>query len=271
MATRNALREEKGLSSPAAARGRQLKRSRRRGALVLLSGGIDSGVVSLIAARRCRRLLFLSFDYGQRNGCELEAARRIAARFESRGPHEILSLDFSLVARSGRSDLLGRDGGPGTPDCGVPGLYDYYVPGRNLIFLAHAAAVAEAADLDAIYMGSNFQDAQDPQGRGYPDSGEAFVHLAEKALNCGLKYSAGVAIEAPLLGMNKFEVIRYGHRRRFDFGITWSCYRNGPVACATCSACRARLLNFHWAGLIDPVRYPTGFDEAVSLALAMST
>jgi 7-cyano-7-deazaguanine synthase len=124
-----------------------------------------------------------------------------------------------------------------------------------LIFLAHAAALAEVERLDTIYMGSNLQDAVGPDGNGFPDSGDTFIRSAENALNLGLKYANRVEIRAPIVGVNKFEAIIYGCERGFDFGLTWSCYDNGPQACGECTACQARLTNFHWAGLTDPVPY----------------
>ncbi len=193
-------------------------------ALVLLSGGIDSAVISIIAAERHAYLHFLTFDYRQTNRREIGRARTIARILERGGPHTLLSLDMSPSALSGRSGLLSPRAGGGKP------AYGYYVPGRNMIFLAHAAAIAESDAIGTIYIGSNLQDAagtplQGSNGQpaaGYPDSGDAFLRLAELALNRGLKYAPHISIEAPLLAMNKFDAIRYGHDRRFDFRSTWS-------------------------------------------------
>jgi 7-cyano-7-deazaguanine synthase len=230
---------------------------------VLLSGGIDSAVVAMMAAERSAYVRFLTFDYQQANRRELTAARRIARLFRKKGPHAIVSLDLSLAASAGRSRLLSRD--DRRPAAGFS--YGYYVPGRNMIFLAYAAAVAETEDLQAIYVGSNLQDAIGPQGAGYPDSRPEFVALAEQAVNSGLKYGRQVQILAPLLSLPKFEAVRYGHARRLDFRVTWSCYTNGPAACGLCPACRVRVLSFHWAGLIDPATYAVPFRTALSLAL----
>jgi 7-cyano-7-deazaguanine synthase len=136
-----------------------------------------------------------------------------------------------------------------------------------MIFLAHAAAVAEVEDLSRIYVGSNLQDAVQPDGSGYPDSGPSFLAAAEAALRLGLKYAASVQIRAPLAAMTKFEAIRLAHDRGFDLALTWSCYENGPAACGECGACRARLTNFHWAGLVDPLPYRVSQDEALVRAL----
>jgi 7-cyano-7-deazaguanine synthase len=222
---------------------------RARRSLVLLSGGIDSAVCALIAREESDHLHFVTFDYQQRNARELESARSIHRHLAPEAPHDVVRLDLSPLARARRSGLLA-----GTESVREP-EYRYYVPGRNLIFLAHAAALAEVEGLDTIYFGSNLQDARRSDGYGFPDSGDEFLRRAEEALNLGLKYAERVAVRAPLLGINKFEAILQGHDLGLDFGLTWSCYGAGPQACGTCSACIARLINFHWAGLADPVEY----------------
>jgi 7-cyano-7-deazaguanine synthase len=219
-----------------------------RRSLVLLSGGIDSAVCALIAREESAHLHFLTFDYQQRNAVELQCARSIRRAIAPEAPHDVVRLDFSMLARSRRSGLLTAKDAPSEPQ------YRYYVPGRNMIFLAHAVALAEVEDLDTVYMGSNLQDAVGPDGHGFPDSGEPFLKAAEQALNRGLKF-AEVEIRAPIVGINKYEAILYGHDRGFDFSLTWSCYDEGPEACGVCTACTARLTNFHWAGLEDPVPY----------------
>jgi 7-cyano-7-deazaguanine synthase len=237
-------------------------------ALVLLSGGIDSAAISIRAAAEHSYIHFLTFDYRQANRKELACAKKIGRILRQQGPHTLLPLDLSASAKSGRSGLL-------SPRSRGKNPYGYYVPGRNMIFLAHAAAIAETNDIGTIYIGSNLQDAagtpfhgtvRQPRG-GYPDSSREFLRLAEAAINKGLKYASHVRLKAPLLAMNKFEAIRYGYDRKFDFRLTWSCYRNGAKACGTCPACRARMLNFHWAGLVDPVSYELPYTTALSRAL----
>src|SRR5262249_44510480 len=233
-------------------------------ALVLLSGGLDSAIVSIIAAERHSYVHFLTFDYRQTNRREIASARKVRSALRRRGPHPVLQLDLSPSAKSGRSGLLSAR--PTRRE------YGYYVPGRNMIFLAHAASIAESDDIETIYVGSNLQDAAGTplsgdggsSSRGYPDSWREFLRSAEAALNKGPHYARPVRIEAPLLAMNKFEAIRYGLEHRCDFRSTWSCYRNSARACGACPACRARIVNFHWAGLVDPIPYAIPYRAALS-------
>lgn len=227
------------------------RRHKRGRALVLLSGGIDSAVAALIAREENADLRFLSFDYGQRNRRELAAARAVKQAIAPAARHDVIRLDLRAVAEGGRSALLrtGKGGGATATD------FRYYVPCRNLIFLAHAAALAESDRRDAIYIGSNLQDARRPDGGGYPDSGRDFLRLAEETLRRGLKYAASLELRGPLVDRTKFEAIRMARERGFDLALTWSCYRSGAQACGSCDACQARLLSFHWAGMVDPVSY----------------
>jgi 7-cyano-7-deazaguanine synthase len=217
-------------------------------------------VVAVLARAETDHVRFLTFDYGQSNRVELSRARAIAAAAAPGAPHDVVRLDLSVLARSKRSALLGGGTAAGAS-------YRHYVPGRNMIFLALAAAVAEVEDLGRIYVGSNLQDAVRPDGSGYPDSGLPFLKAAAAAVNRGLKFGGPIEIRAPLVSTNKFEAIRFAHDRGFDLSLTWSCYEDGPTACGECGACRARLTNFHWAGLADPVPYRVPQSEALAKAL----
>lgn len=234
-----------------------------RKSLVLLSGGIDSAVAARYAVARSSRVVFLTFEYQQLNSRELRCAREIAKHLHKRGSrHEVYPLDFTLVARCQRTALLDRRRAKKGRE------FNFYVPGRNLIFLAHAAAVAESYDLDDLYIGSNFQDSPVGKKFGYPDSGSAFLALMQQVINQGLKFRKDLRIEAPLLWMNKYEVIRQGMDHGIDFRMTWSCYLNGPRACGECPACLTRIINFHWAGFEDPIPYQLPYCEVLERALA---
>ena len=204
--------------------------------------------------------MLVSFDYGQVNRRELTAARDLAGWLQPELGHHVVQLDMSAVAAAQRSALLGAS----VDEADLR----FYVPARNLIFLAHAAALAEAAKLHHVYVGSNLQDAP-YAGSGYPDSSPAFIEAVQGALREGIGLKQGVQIHAPILAKNKFEAIRLGRRLELDFAMTWSCYsENQELACASCPACRARLLNFHWAGSKDPLPYAYPHTEALERALA---
>src|SRR5262245_52440261 len=110
------------------------------GAIVLLSGGLDSATCLLIARDEGYEIYAMSFDYGQKHALELQRARALAERYGAR-EHRIIRIDFPAAgasaltdpSRSVPKDSLGREEIPAT-----------YVPARNMLFLAHAIAWGEA-------------------------------------------------------------------------------------------------------------------------------
>ena len=107
-------------------------------AVVLLSGGLDSATVLAIARAEGFSCYALSFDYGQRHRCELEAAANVA-RSLGAALHHTVRIDLRLWGGSALTD----DAIP-VPDAEESkGIPITYVPARNLIFLSFATAWAE--------------------------------------------------------------------------------------------------------------------------------
>src|SRR4051812_33180469 len=113
-------------------------------AIVLLSGGQDSTTSLFWAKQQFDDVLAVSIYYGQRHEAELVAAQEIA---ELAGVKRI-ALKADVLAAIGDSDLVRKDtnefkGDGGYGDHGAPGgLPSSFVPGRNLLFLSLAGAVA---------------------------------------------------------------------------------------------------------------------------------
>jgi 7-cyano-7-deazaguanine synthase len=129
------------------------------------------------------------------------------------------------------------------------------VPARNTIFLSIALGWAEVLNATAIYVGVNAVDYS-----GYPDCRPEFVSAFEALANLATK--AGVEgnklkVEAPLMKMNKAEIIKKGTELGIDYSQTVSCYQaNGEGrACGKCDSCRFRKLGFEQACIQDPTLY----------------
>ncbi len=223
-----------------------------RKAVVLLSGGLDSATVLAIATEMNFDIYAISFDYGQRNKHELNAARKLAKYVLE---HLILKVDLRPI---GGSAL--------TADISVPvnrqeskigkGVPVTYVPARNTIFLSLALAWAETLDAKDIFIGVNAVDCS-----GYPDCRpefiDAFENLANIATRTGVEDADRIYIRTPLLRMSKREIILKGLELGVDYSITSTCYSpfdNGN-ACGKCDACTLRLKGFSEAGIPDPVVY----------------
>lgn len=223
-----------------------------RPAIVLLSGGLDSATTLAIAQRDGFRPIALSFDYGQRHACELEAARRVAT---AAGVNE------HLVAKI---DLRVFGGSALTADVPVPKDRDpanstdipiTYVPARNTIFLSYALALAEVREAADVFLGVNAVDYS-----GYPDCRaeylDAFTAMANRATRAAVE-GRKLTIHAPLLTLPKSEIVRIGLSLGVDYALTRSCYDPDAAgrACGRCDSCRLRLAAFAAVHRVDPAPY----------------
>jgi len=218
------------------------------GAVVLLSGGLDSMVCAALAREAGYQVIALTVDYGQRHRVELDAAAAIADKLAHR--HIVLPLDLRAFGGSAlTSDIdVPKDGvGPGIPVT--------YVPARNTIFLSLALGLVEASGASDIFIGVNALDYS-----GYPDCRPAFVEkfeeLAALATKAGVEGRV-ITIRTPLLHMTKAEIAAEAERLGLDAALSHSCYDPLPDGrhCGSCDACRLRAKGFADAGLTDPTHY----------------
>jgi 7-cyano-7-deazaguanine synthase len=220
-------------------------------AVVLLSGGLDSTTTLALATRDAYMVHALTFRYGQRHAHEIEAARRIAARYRV-ARHEIVDVDLRAFGGSAlTADIaVPKDR---TIDAGIPITY---VPARNTIFLAFALAYAEVTGASDIFVGVNFTDSS-----GYPDCRPEYIAAFERMANLATKAAvegrATVRIRTPLIDLTKREIIALGLSLGVDYASTTSCYDPDAsgAACGRCDACRLRLKGFAEAGTPDPAIY----------------
>lgn len=222
-------------------------------AVVLLSGGMDSATCLSVALHEGYEVYALSFDYGQRHArAELEAAAALLAHHGiPRERHRVVDLTGALTgsALTGQGEVpLGRS----LAEIGH-GIPPTYVPARNAVFLALAAAYGEALGAYDIFIGVNARDYS-----GYPDCRPEFIAAFERALNLGTRAGAEGArwrIHTPLIHLGKAEIIRLGLRLGTPYGLTHSCYLGTRPACGRCDACLLRLKGFREAGVPDPLPY----------------
>jgi 7-cyano-7-deazaguanine synthase len=221
-----------------------------REAVVLLSGGLDSMVVSGLAREAGYRINALTIDYNQRHRRELDAARAIATKLGV-ARHVILPLDLRQFGGSALTDDIDVPK-QGVSEAEIPVTY---VPARNLVFLSLTLAWAEALAARDIFIGVNALDYS-----GYPDCRPefiaAFAEIADLATKAGAQ-GGRFAIHAPLQYLGKAEIAREAHRLGLDPAISWSCYDPLPDgrACGLCDSCRLRRGGFASAGLEDGTDY----------------
>ena len=219
------------------------------GAVLLLSGGLDSYTAGAIARAEGFRLYALTIRYGQRHTRELEAARGVAAAL---GVAKHIELDVDLSAFGG-SSLTTAEPVPKDRPLDANDIPTTYVPARNTVFLALALGWAEVLGARDLFIGVNALDYS-----GYPDCRPEFIaafeRLASLATATGVQ-GASFRIHAPLQHLTKAAIIRKGLDLGLNYGLTHSCYDPGPGGhpCGRCDSCALRSAGFAQAGIPDPL------------------
>jgi 7-cyano-7-deazaguanine synthase len=217
--------------------------------VVLFSGGIDSTTALYWAVDRYDSVFPLTFDYGQRHRVEVVLAGRLLRRLGLR--RTVLKVDLGPVGGSALTDpsiplpLMRKRG---DLPAGPPATY---VPFRNGIFLALAAAWAEARGVTDLVCGFHVLDSPD-----YPDTRREFVRAMERAINAGTAAAFGappMRVLAPFVGLKKSEIIRRGLGLGADYSYSASCYAGGEVPCGACSSCLLRREAWAEVGREDPL------------------
>ena len=223
-------------------------------ALVLFSGGQDSTTCLAHALERYERVETLGFDYGQRHSVEMQARTVVLAQMRERFPNwtpflgqdHVLSLD--VLRQIGGSSL--------TEDTAIAlqadGLPNTFVPGRNLLFLTLAGALAYRRGLQVLVTGVCETDFS-----GYPDCRDDTMKAMQVALNLGM--GQRFTFETPLMWIDKAATWQLaetlGGQTLVDLILeeTHTCYegergqRHGwGYGCGQCPACTLRARG--WAG-----------------------
>jgi 7-cyano-7-deazaguanine synthase len=217
--------------------------------VVLLSGGMDSCVTLAMALRESRPHL-LHVHYGQRTQAAEERAFRAVADHYAIPEERRLIVDISHLTSIGGSSLtdLSEEVEDGKLD--GEGIPRTYVPFRNGNLLSIAASWAEVLGAQSIWLGVVEED-----GSGYPDCRASFISAMEQSIRQGSAGLGRLVVRAPLISMNKSEIVRQGLELNAPLDKTWSCYRSGDAACGTCDSCLLRLRAFERAGKVDSIHY----------------
>lgn len=216
--------------------------------IVVVSGGMDS-VTLLYELIKKRKLTpaILTFKYGQKHQKEIEFAKSHASAL---GCAEHLVLDVAhLRPLFAHSALVANE-------VEIPSVATVqddpqpitYVPNRNMIFLALAAAFAETQGVTDIYYGAQSHDMY-----GYWDTTPEFLQQINQLFSLNRK--SPIQIKAPFVNFSKTDILRLGLELGVDYSQTWSCYEGKEVACGNCPTCAERLKAFKNLGLRDPLPY----------------
>jgi 7-cyano-7-deazaguanine synthase len=218
-------------------------------AVVLLSGGLDSATALAWASQEKHWTCYtIAFDYGQRHRIELQASAEISKAFAAK-KHQVIAVDLQAIGGS----ALTSDMNVPKDQASSQDIPSTYVPARNLIFLSLAAAFAETVGANKLVIGANVVDYS-----GYPDCRPEFLNSFAKTVALGTKAGVeGIDFEvvAPLLQLNKSEIIKLGLGLGVDYAMTCSCYdpKADGSPCGHCDSCHYRNQGFAELGQTDPL------------------
>ncbi|GGA77752.1 7-cyano-7-deazaguanine synthase [Brucella endophytica] len=217
-------------------------------ALVLFSGGQDSTTCLAWALDRYERVETVGFDYGQRHRIELECRETLRTKLREMNPAwgARLGEDHTIsLAALGEISNTALTSGMAI-EMAETGLPNTFVPGRNIIFLTFAAALAYRRGLKHIVGGMCETDYS-----GYPDCRDDTIKALQAALNLGME--TRFVLDTPLMWIDKAQTWQLAQNLGGDALVdvivrdTHTCYmgergnlNDWGYGCGTCPACDLR-------------------------------
>lgn len=187
------------------------------GIVTLVSGGLDSTLMSMMAQEGGVALFPLFIDYGQLAATkEWEACQRL---------HETHNLPSAT-----RMDLsgFGKTIPSGITEPNLRINEDAFLPGRNLLLVLAGAAHAFKIHADSVALG-----LLDPADHLFPDQTEKFVHECERIIETSM--GRRISVLTPLIEFSKSAVLAMARERGLQ--DTYSCHAGGKTPCGACVAC----------------------------------
>lgn len=187
------------------------------GIVTLVSGGIDSTLMSLMAQEERVRLFPLFIDYGQISASrEWEACRSLHKEY---GLPNVIRMDMSGFGKTIPSGITSP----------VLRIYeDAFLPGRNLLFVLAGAAYAFKVQANSIALG-----LLNPSQHLFPDQTRDFIQACEAMIETAM--GKKIRVLTPLIEFTKRDILALAHAR--GLRGTYSCHAGGDIPCGKCIAC----------------------------------
>ena len=221
---------------------------------VILSGGMDSSIVTMMLARQYgpEKVFALTFNYGQKQAEECNKAKELCRELGI--AHKQLEIGyFGTLVQPISANISGSDvemptikdvlGDPQPPT---------YVPFRNMMLLSNACAFAEVVKAEYIFCGLQVHDEY-----GYWDTSQAFVDALNNVATLNRTFKTKIV--APFSQLSKTEELKICKELgNFDLlKHTLTCYDPDVEgkSCGTCPSCSERIKAFMNIGEPDPIQY----------------
>ncbi len=220
-------------------------------AIALLSGGLDCTVASSVYSKDYE-IHAITFNYGQKSfKQELDASKRICKKMGF--THEVINLDW-LGEISTSSLNTDED----IPEVDYDDLDDFkkssqtassvWVPARNAVFTSIALSYAESISAEIIIVGWDLEEA-----RTFPDNSREFLEKFNELIDVGSPEN--IEIKAPLIDLNKDEIVKLGNQCNAPMELSYSCYKGNDKHCGVCESCMRRKRGFEKANINDLTEY----------------
>lgn len=185
--------------------------------VTLVSGGIDSTVMSILAKEQDFDLFPLFIDYGQLGAkLEWEACIQNHIIHQLPKPKKMSLNGFGRLVHSGLTDKKLRV------------KEDAFLPGRNTLFLLMASSYAYQVKSKNIAIG-----LLTDKFKLFPDQSREFIQSAEKFISMEMEYE--IKILTPLMSFNKAEVLKLAKLKKVS--KTYSCHSGNLKPCGKCISC----------------------------------
>lgn len=217
----------------------------------VLSGGLDCTVATSIYAQDYD-LTALTFNYGQQSlNQELKHSKMICEKLNMK--HVVIDLPW--LNEISNSSLTNDENIPEIDeseldnyDVAIESAKSVWVPARNTVFCSIALAYAESIGAEIIIVGWDYEEAIT-----FPDNSKEYLN----AFNETIKYGSfdDIEIRAPLIDMDKTEIVKTGSDVNAPMELSYSCYSGYDEHCGVCESCKRRKRAFVNADIEDFTNY----------------
>ncbi len=214
--------------------------------ILLLSGGMDSLLITALAHQRGDDLYALFYDYGQKtNKKEKDCFDKICDHYKiDNNSRKVLNLD-----------ALKSIGGSSLTDSNIDveveldkkSIPNSYVPFRNTIFLSLATSYAETINANSIMIGAVLEDSL-----GYPDCRPEYYATYNNLIRVASTCDA-LKVETPIIRMTKSQILFKCVELKAPLELSWSCYQSETKPCNECDSCLLRAKAFSEIDMNDPL------------------
>ena len=220
-------------------------------AISVLSGGLDCTVATSVF-KNDHEIHAITFDYGQKAfRRELQAAREICSKMG--WTHEVIDLPW--LAKISNSSLNTSEEIPEPSENDLDDLEkssqsasSVWVPARNMVFTSIAVSYAESIGAEKIIVGWDAEEAAT-----FPDNSKEFLETFNDLVDVGSPEK--IEIEAPLIDLNKEEIVKLGLDIGAPIELSYSCYKGRDKQCGVCESCMRRKRAFKNVGIKDKMEY----------------